>query len=458
LFEDIERDILGNLQKSNSTVITNGRIIDPLTNRDEITDIYIVDGKINAIDVGLAQQISDVEIIDATDLVVVPGFIDLHVHFRDPGQLHKESISSGANAAAAGGFTTVVQMPNTEPPFDSPERIREINKRTKQESIRILTAGTITKGRNGVEAVDVREMANAGAVALSDDGDFVVDTELMHKIFGIAKSVDLAISQHCEMPSLLADGLVNDGDVSTRLGIAGRSTDSEIRAVERELLLAMQTNGHSHIQHVSTAETIELIRQAKKQGVHVTAEVTPHHLNLTDSALLSSRGNLPYDTFAKCNPPLRTALDVAACVEGLADGTIDAIATDHAPHSIIEKATDIHVAPPGLIGLETAFSLGLKLVDNNLIDLPTLINVFTIGPVQAWDLSRKLNINGLGSLKIGGIADITIVNLDSIWDVNQTSLYSLGVNTPYLDSTLKGRVIMTIVAGRKIYKSKVMEV
>ena len=453
MFENIERDILGNLQKSKPIVITGGRIINPLTKRDEITDIYIVDGEINSIDVGLAQQISDVEIIDATGLVVVPGFIDLHVHFRDPGQLHKESISSGASAAAAGGFTTVVQMPNTEPPFDSPERIHEINERTKYEAIRILTAGTITKGRKGIEAVDIREMADAGAVALSDDGDFVVDTELMKNVFELAKSVDLPISQHCEMPSLLLNGLVNQGDISARLGIAGRSNDSEIYAVEREIQLAMETNGHSHVQHVSAAGTIELIRKAKDQGVNVTAEVTPHHLNLTDYALLSGRGDFLYDTFAKCNPPLRTDLDVAACIEGLADGTIDAIATDHAPHSVIEKQTNIHEAPPGLIGLETAFSLGLKLVDNHLIDLTVLINAFTKGPVQAWNLSNKVNIKGLGSLEVGGIADITIINLDSVWDVNQASIHSLSVNTPYLNDTLKGHVVMTIAAGCKVYEA-----
>ena len=451
--ENIERDIVGNLQAPKSIVIKGGRIIDPLTSRDEITDIYIVNDEIMTIDVGLSQQIPDVEIIDATGLIVVPGFIDLHVHFRDPGQLHKESISSGANAAAAGGFTTVVQMPNTEPPFDSPERIHEINERVKQESIRILTTGTITKGRHGVEAVDVRAMAEAGAVALTDDGDFVVDSELMKNVFELAKSVDLPISQHCEMPSLLLNGLVNQGDISARLGIAGRSNDSEIYAVEREIQLAMETNAHSHIQHVSAAGTIELIRNAKAQGVNVTAEVTPHHLNLTDYALLSGRGNLPYDTFAKCNPPLRTDFDVAACIEGLADGTIDAIATDHAPHAVKEKQTDIHNAPPGLIGLETAFSLGLKLVDNHLIDLPLLIKTFTQGPVQAWNLSDKVKVKGLGSLEVGGIADITIINLDSVWDVNQRSIHSLGMNTPYFDDTLKGRVVMTIAAGRKVYEA-----
>jgi len=436
-----------------SFLVTGGRVVDPASNRDEIADILVIDGRISEVGPGLAAAHADVGQVEAAGLLVTPGFIDLHTHLRTPGQSHKETVATGTAAAAVGGFTTIVQMPNTNPPFDTPDRIAEANQHAREEGIvRVLTAGTITRGRNGRELAPIAELVQAGAVAISDDGDFVYDTRVMRAGYELAAQIGVPVSQHCESPSLVDSGFAHLGEVSRKLGIPGRPAAGEEAAVARDIALAEVTHGHAHIQHLSSAGSVALVRAAKARGIHVTAEVTPHHLVLTDQALLNPRDEQPYDTLAKCNPPLRTAMDVAACIEGLADGTIDAIATDHAPHAPSEKHTTLEAAPPGMIGLETAFSLGLQLVDAGQIDLSTLIHRLTVGPVAAWKLDRRTNIAGLGSLAPGAPADMAFIDLDAAWTVSRETLRSRSENTPFLGRQLKGRVVATIADARLVYE------
>ncbi len=436
-----------------SFLIVGGRILDPASGRDEVADMFVVDGRISEIGPGLAAAHTHVRHVEATGLLVTPGFVDLHTHLRTPGQEHKETVASGTAAAAAGGFTTIVQMPNTQPPFDTPDRlIGAVHHSGNEGLVRVLTTGTITVGRAGREVAPIAELVAAGAVAVTDDGDFVDDARVMRTAYEVAAEVGIPVSQHCESRSLVNSGFAHLGDISRQLGIPGRPASGEDSAVARDIALANITGGHTHIQHLSSAGAVALVRAAKARGVHVTAEVTPHHLVLTDQALLNPRDGRYYDPFAKCNPPLRTPIDVAACVEALADGTIDAIATDHAPHAANEKLTTLEAASPGMIGLETAFSLGLQLVAAGHLDLRTLIHRLTAGPVAAWGLSERTKLPGLGSLAPGAPADIALVDLGARWIVSSETIHSRSENTPFLGHELQGRVVATISAGRLVHE------
>jgi dihydroorotase len=440
-------------QQPVSFLVVGGRVLDPASSRDEIADVLIVDRRVSEIGPGLAAAYPDLGRVEASGLLVTPGFVDLHTHLRTPGQSQKETVASGTAAAAAGGFTTIVQMPNTQPPFDTADRLIGGSHHARTEGIvRVLTAGTITEGRAGRAVAPIDQLAEAGAVAVTDDGDFVADTHVMRAAYQLAASVDIPVSQHCEVQALVGSGFAHLGEVSRQLDIPGRPASGEDAAVARDIALAASTGGHAHIQHLSSAGAVALVRAAKARGVHVTAEVTPHHLLLTDQALLNPRDGRPYDTLAKCNPPLRTPLDVAACVEGLADGTIDAIATDHAPHAADEKRTTLEAAPPGMIGLETAFSVGLQLVEAGALDLTTLIHRLTAGPVAAWGLEKRTRLPGLGSLAPGAPADLAFIDLDARWTVSRDTLRSRSENTPFIGRELQGQIVATIADGQLVHE------
>ena len=447
-----------------SLVITNGRVIDPASGIDSSGDIVITDGHISALGSGAADGVEADRTIVASGLVVAPGFIDLHVHLREPGQEHKETIATGARAAAAGGFTTICAMPNTQPAIDNAALVEASLKEAAASSVvRVLATGCITKDRAGVELAPMAELVAAGAVALTDDGDFVADAGVMRRAFQYASRWNLPLAQHCEDPSLVAGGQMHEGWVSARLGLPGRPSSAEVAAVARDIALAEELGAHLHIQHLSTARAVQLVAEARARDVHVTAEVTPHHLTLTQDAIAfglddnggggggGEHGDLLYDTNAKVNPPLREAADVAACVEGLRTGVIDCIATDHAPHARHEKQTEFDQAPPGLIGLETAFGLSMRLVHEGRLDLATLIERFTAGPVRAWGLDARTGIAGLGTLKIGAPGDVAILDPGAEWIVDAATIASRSSNTPLLGETLRGRVLTTVAAGQVVY-------
>ncbi|HEY8171936.1 MAG TPA: dihydroorotase, partial [Dehalococcoidia bacterium] len=366
-------------------VIRGGRVIDPSENTDARVDVFVEDGRISRvasdIDTGSAR------VIDATGLVVTPGFVDIHAHLRDPGLEYKEDIESGTRAAARGGFTTICAMPNTEPAMDNRATVEYVLRQAAARGlVRVLPIGAVTRGRAGTELAELGDLADAGCVAFSDDGAPVYDATIMRRALEYASSFDLAIVDHCEEPSLSKDGVMNESWVSTRLGLRGTPAAAEETAVSRDIALAEATGAHVHIAHVSTRGAIEAIRSAKVRGVRVTAEVTPHHLTLTDETVaFGAFGGdaLIYETNAKVNPPLRSQSDVDACVAALAEGTIDCIATDHAPHALIEKLCEFDDASFGISGLETAFGLCMRLVHEGRIDLPMLLERMTFGPSRA---------------------------------------------------------------------------
>ena len=438
--------------------IRGGRVIDPGTDLDAIADVVVVDGRIERVSAEAGAGVEAEQVLDASGLVVAPGFVDLHVHLREPGQEHKETIASGTRAAAAGGFTTVCAMPNTEPPMDTAGLV-EATRANASAVVRVLPVGCISMGRLGVELAPVAELVDAGVVALSDDGDFVADAGLMRKAFEYAAMWDLPLSQHCEEPALVGSGQMHEGWVSARLGLAGRPASAEIAAVARDLALAEQTGGHLHVQHLSTARAVELVAEARSRGVQVTAEVTPHHLTLNHEAVAFGAGSNPedevlrYDSDAKCNPPLREPDDVAACVEGLRSGVIDCIATDHAPHAPHEKEVEFDQAPAGMIGLETAFALGMRLVESGAIDLATLIERLTLGPVRAWGLEVRTGLSGLGTLSLGAAADIVLIDPEARWTVSAEGLQSQSRNTPLLGETLTGQVLATVYGGAIVHEA-----
>lgn len=434
-------------EQSTPLAIVNGRVIDPVSGIDGLADVVIEDGYVTHLGVGASKITPAATKINATGLIVSPGFVDLHTHLRTPGQEHKETIETGAAAAAAGGFTTICQMPNTDPALDSQDRVTQAHNRASDSLVRVLTVGAITKGRAGQELVSFDELASAGVVAFSDDGDFVEDTALMTDGYHRAAILRLPISQHCESPVLVDGGVVHRGMVASQLGVAGRPAEGEDTAVAREIALATLTGGHAHIQHVSTAGAVNLIRDAKERGVWVTAEVTPHHLVLTDHALLDVQPPEAYNTNAKCNPPLREESDVAACVAGLVDGTIDAIATDHAPHSPQEKTLSLTDAPAGMIGLETALPYVMRVINAGEIQLASAIERLTLGPVRAWHLDEQLTLPGLGTLAIGAPGDVALIDPDAKWRVEVDTLCSRSQNTPLLGQQVIGRVVATVASG-----------
>jgi dihydroorotase len=444
-------------------LIRGGRVLDPANGVDLARgDVLIEDGRI--VSVGASGSTPPptpspstergLRVIDANGLVVAPGFVDLHTHLRDPGFEYKETVETGTRAAARGGFTTVCAMPNTEPAMDSRSIVDYVLRRAAEEGlVRVLPIGAVTKGRAGKLLAELGELGDAGCIGFSDDGNPVADAAIMRRALEYASTFGLPIIDHCEDPQL-AGGVMHEGWVSTRLGLKGIPSASEEGMVARDLSLARQTGGHVHIAHLSTAGSVELVRRARADGVRVTAEVTPHHLALSHECVMTRPGTpgLAYDTNAKMYPPLRSHEDAAACIEGLRDGTIDAVATDHAPHAVQEKLCEFDEAAFGMIGLETALSLCLRAVDSGALTLPRLIEALTIGPVRALRLDARLP--GLGTLSPGAPADVVLFDPSREWEVTPESIASKGKNTPLMGQTLRGQVVATVYAGGVVYEAE----
>jgi dihydroorotase len=425
-------------------LIKGGRIIDPSQGIDATGSLLITAGKISWLGEGdVDPPQTDCDILDGQGLIVSPGFIDFHCHLRQPGATEKETIASGSRAAARGGFTTICCMPNTNPPLDSQETIDYVKNVAAQEAVvRVLPIGSISRGRKGRKLVDMEALARSGVVAYSDDGSPVPSSRLMRKALEESRKLDMPIIDHCEETSLSQGGVINEGALSTKLGLPGIPAESEEVMVARDLALAKLSGGHLHIAHVSTAGSVELIRRAKGKRIRVTAEVTPHHLTLTEEMVAG------LDTNAKVNPPLRTERDTKALLHGLKEGTIDIIATDHAPHTEAEKSRDFLKAPFGISGLETALGSLMSLVHNGELDLATLIAKLTIEPARIIG-SRY---GQLGTLKVGTPADVTVFDPDMEWVVDPQAFASKGRNTPLAGSVLKGKVIATIAQGKLAYQ------
>lgn len=418
-------------------LIKGGRLLDPANGIDDQLDLLIEKGAVAAI--GTDLDSSDAQIIDATNRLVVPGLIDIHVHLREPGYEYKEDIQSGVSAAVAGGFTSVACMPNTDPVNDNKTVTNYICQKAAEAGLaNVFPVGSITKGLKGESLSEMGQLREAGCVAVTDDGRPVDDGEIMRRAMEYASSFDLPVISHAEDLSVVAGGVMNDGFVATELGLKGIPWVAEDAMVARDVMLAEFTGAHLHIAHVSTRGAVEIIRAAQKRGVAVTAEVTPHHFTLTEDAV---RG---YDTNAKMNPPLRSAEDVAAVREGLADGTIGVIATDHAPHHRDEKNVEFNIALNGIVGLETALPLTLNLVDEGVLSLSEAIARLTSGPAQALNLSR-------GALAVGDIADVTIIDPEYKWTLEADKLTSKSKNTPFDGWSFKGAVTKTLVGGKTVY-------
>ncbi|MBM3139316.1 MAG: dihydroorotase [Chloroflexi bacterium] len=437
--------------------IHNGRVIDPALGRDGIADLVIVDGRISRVGPNEGDMVVEAERIDASGLVVAPGFVDLHVHLREPGFEYKETIASGTAAAARGGYTTVCAMPNTRPPLDSRAAVESVLREAEASArVRVLPIGCITSGRAGKELAPAGELAGAGVVALSDDGDAVADPSLMRHALEYSTRFGLPVAQHCEDPRLVRDGQMHEGWVATRLGLRGRPASAEETFVARDIALAELTGAHLHICHVSTAGSVALIRAARERGAHVTAEVTPHHLTLSheEVAFGGSYAELTYDTNAKVNPPLREESDLEALIAALRDGVIDAVATDHAPHATIDKEIEFDLAAPGISGLETAFGLAMRLVHEGRLSLPTLVERLTVGPVRAWGLDRRHGLEGLGTLAPGALGDLVLLDPEADWTVDPERFASRGRNTPLAGRTLRGGVVATVFGGRLVHQTE----
>jgi dihydroorotase len=421
-------------------LIRGGRVVDPSQDLDRKFDLRIVDGTVAEIGEGLDDE--GVEVVDAEGLIVAPGLIDLHVHLREPGGEHKETIRSGAAAAVAGGFTTVVAMPNTQPPIDNPAAVGFVLAEGRRCALcRVLPSGAITVGQRGEQLTEVGEVVQAGAVTVTDDGRPVARAGVMRLALEYAQAFDIPVSVHAEELELSRGGVMNEGIVSSRLGLTGIPNAAEDIMIARDLLLAELTGGRLHIQHVSTRRGVEMIRDAKSRGIRVSAEATPHHFTLTDAAVES------YRTDAKMNPPLRSEADRDAVRAGTIDGTLDVIATDHAPHHYDEKEQAFDDAPFGIVGLETALGLSLtQLVDTKLADLATLVERMSCTPARVFGLPG-------GTLAPGSVADVTIFHADEEWIVDPTRFRSLSRNTPFGGWKLRGRPIRTIVGGRTVWQA-----
>lgn len=419
-------------------VLKGGRVIDPAADLDRTTDLLIEDGVITAVENGARRE--GARVIDCTGRVITPGFVDLHVHFREPGHEYKEDLASGARSAAAGGFTTVCCMPNTNPPNDNRAVTDLIVRRAREASVvRVLPVGAISKGLKGESLAEMGEMKDAGIIAVSDDGMPVMNADLMRRALEYARTFGLTVVQHAEDKQLAQGGVMNEGPASTRAGLRGQPPMAESVMVARDLELVAWTGARYHVAHISTAAAVAAVRRAKAMGLPVTAEVTPHHLTLTDVACCS------YDTATKCAPPLRGEADRQAVREALADGTIDCIATDHAPHAAQEKDVEFDQAAFGMIGLETALGLGLKLVDEKLLSLPTLIRRMTSGAAQIFGLEA-------GTLAKGAPADVAILDVSTIYKVDPTRWHSKSRNSPFRGWELRGRVTHTFVAGKLVHE------
>ena len=423
-------------------LLRGGRILDPSQNLDVVGDVLVVDGKMEHAGNSLGEVRRDDEPleIDCSGQVIAPGFIDVHCHLREPGREDVETIATGARAAAAGGFTAICAMPNTDPVTDNQAAVGFIVRQAmRAQCARVYPIGAISLGQKGESLAEFGEMVTAGAVAFSDDGRPVVSAHLMRTALEYARSFGVPIADHCEEPTLAAGGAMNEGLVSARLGLKGVPNEAEEIMVIRDILLARRTGGHVHLCHMSTKGSVELIRWGKERGIRVTAEVCPHHLTLTEEAVEG------YNTNAKMNPPLRTAADVAALREAVSDGTIDLVATDHAPHHYDEKEQEFANAPNGIVGLETALGVLLtNLVHSGALGLETLVDRMAVGPARVFGLPG-------GSLKRGNVADITVFDPAHVWIVDPASFQSKGRNSPYAGVELRGRATCTIVSGRIVH-------
>jgi dihydroorotase len=424
-------------------LIRGARVIDPGF-LDGRMDVLVQDGRIADIQpegILKAPSGNDVAVYEAAGLILTPGLIDMHVHFREPGQEYKETIASGCRAAAAGGFTAVCTMPNTSPVNDNGQVTRFILSRAAEAcGVRVYPAGAISKSLDGKSLSEFGELKDAGAVAVTDDGKPVMNSLMMRRAMEYADGLGLLVISHCEDMDLAYGGSMNEGTVATRMGLSGISNAAETIMVLRDIALCELTGARLHIAHVSTRESVRAIREAKKCGVTVTAETAPHYFTLTDDAVRD------YSTHAKMNPPLRTQHDVDAICEGLTDGTLDVIATDHAPHSPVEKDVEFDQAANGIIGLETSLALGLRLVESGVLSLTGLIEKMSIHPARILGLAA--------GLKIGAAADITVIDPDRVWTVNAGQFQSIGRNTPFDGWTLKGKAALTMVNGVVVFEER----
>jgi dihydroorotase len=433
------------MRDSAKLLLRGGRIVDPSQRTDGIADLLIVDGKVEAVGERLGVEPSaesGIEAIDCAGRVVTPGFIDVHCHLREPGREDVETIATGARAAAAGGFTAVCAMPNTDPVTDNQAAVGFILRQGQRAgAARVYPIGAITLGQKGEALAELGEMIAAGAVAVSDDGKPVASAQLMRTALEYARTFGVPVADHCEEPTLAKGGAMNEGVVSARLGLKGIPSEAEEIMAIRDILLARRTGGHVHLCHMSTRGSVELIRWGKERGINVTAEVCPHHISLTEDAVEG------YDTNAKMNPPLRTADDVAALQEAVRDGTIDVIATDHAPHHYDEKEREFADAPNGIVGLETALAVNLTwLVEPGIVDLPLLVERMACAPARLFKLPG-------GTLRRGSPADVTVFDPAERWTVQASRFRSKGRNTPYEGRELVGRVHLTVVDGRVIHRT-----
>jgi dihydroorotase len=424
-------------------VLRGGRVLDPSQQIDSKGDLILADGKVESFETAAgASYGDDHEVIDCSGLVVAPGFIDVHCHLREPGREDVETIATGARAAAVGGFTAVCAMPNTQPVTDNQAAVGFVLRQGQAaNAARVHPIGAISLGQEGKSLAEFGEMVGAGAVAVSDDGRPVASAHLMRTALEYARTFGIPVADHCEEPTLAAGGAMNEGIVSARLGLKGVPSEAEEIMVIRDILLARRTGGHVHLCHMSTKGSVELIRWGKERGIRVTAEACPHHLSLTEDAVDG------YNTNAKMNPPLRTPEDVEAVRDAVRDGTIDLVATDHAPHHYDEKEREFADAPNGIVGLETALAVvNTWLVKPGIVDLATLIDRMSVAP------ARTFNLPG-GSLQRGTVADVTVFDATREWTVDPAKFVSKGRNSPYGGYTLLGRVMCTIVGGKIVHRA-----
>jgi dihydroorotase len=456
-----------------SLLLTGGRVIDPAQQFDAVADVLLVDGKVVAVERDTHAP-AGTQRLDVSGLVVCPGLIDLHVHLREPGQSAKETISTGTRAAAQGGFTSLVCMPNTSPAIDNPAAVALIHEKAEREAcVNVFVAGAITKGIAGEELAPIGSLKQAGVVAITDDGHCVQNNELMRRALEYAKMFDLTVFDHCQDYSLVSDGVMHEGYWSTLLGLRGWPSAGEEMIVARNILLAETTGARVHCQHLSSAGSVQMIRAARQRGVSVSGEACPHHFTLTDAAIggsdrfwrsdgrdlfgVKDRGELLprwpiYDTNFKMNPPLRSARDRDAVLEGLADGTLDIICSDHAPHCDYEKEVEFDYAPFGITGLETQLPLSLmQLYHAGRLPLAEVIARFTLGPARLLKLAK-------GTLKPGSDADVTVIDPDVDWEFRRSESASKSRNTPFEGWPMKGRAVMTIAAGNVVWREQTLMV